>query len=96
MKIVLPQLGLELESGETPANLLSFLSRHGVPVARSCGGDGVCGTCRLRVEGDDQPVASAGEIRLRKKQGARAGERFACLVDLPVSSKTWVLRCDYW
>jgi len=94
--ISLPQLSLEIDSGPEPVNLLSLLGRHRVPLARSCGGDGVCGTCRLRIEGKDLPAISGAETKLAKRQGANEGERFACLVEVPASSKTWALRCDYW
>ena len=98
MKIESPQLSKSIE-GEAGANLLAKLVEERVPVAHSCAGEGVCGQCWIQIDGNDLAPESDREKKLRKKQG-RAAEpkncRFACLLKIPDSSKTWVLRTDYW
>ena len=32
-----------------PENLMSLLLRHNIPVASSCGGEGICGKCQVKV-----------------------------------------------
>jgi ferredoxin len=92
----MPQLKKEILNCAAGANLLALLGQHRIPIARSCGGDGVCGTCRVRLEGDDIPPPTKAELILIKKQQLDSGERVACLLIIPKSSKTWVLRSDYW
>jgi ferredoxin len=98
MKIEIPQLNKSFESSGD-VNLLAKLVSEQIPIAHSCAGDGVCGTCSINIEGAELPEESEREKRLRKKQ-RREHEpkncRFACLLKVPHSSKTWVLRTDYW
>jgi ferredoxin len=98
VRIELPQLGLVIDDAPAGANLLALLASHKVPLARSCGGDGVCGTCRVQIEGDDVPARSSHEARLHKKQSRVASDddRYACTIQIPATSKKWVLRTRYW
>lgn len=98
MKIEIPQLKKSFEAA-AGVNLLAKLVSEQVPIAHSCAGDGVCGTCSIQIEGPGLPSESDRELRLRKKQ-LKGHEpkncRFACLLKIPDSSKTWVLSSDYW
>ncbi len=47
-KITIASSGKVLEAPEG-ANLFEFLNDNGVPVASSCGGEGVCTKCLVRV-----------------------------------------------
>lgn len=38
------------ETHDLEENLMDFLRRHGIPVASSCGGDGVCRRCVVNGE----------------------------------------------
>lgn len=98
MKIKIPALQREL-TAEAGANLLATLVQEKIPIAHSCAGDGVCGTCLIHIEGADVPAEGNQELRLKLKQCKEmppANTRFACLTNVPESSKTWVLRTDYW
>jgi len=91
---------IELDAHKIPddvgANLLTILVSHGVPIAQSCGGDGVCGTCAIQITGEDVPTESALEKKVKRMQKVSEHERMSCLIKVPRSSKTWVLRCNYW
>lgn len=97
MKILIPQLQKELEAS-AGANLLTVLVAAKLPLAHSCAGEGVCATCVVKIEGGDLPPLTERETRLIKKLGRKfhANQRFACLVKVPESSKTWVLSTEYW
>lgn len=103
MIVELPQLGRTLVA-EAGDNLLTLLQRERVPIAHSCAGEGVCGTCVLRLEGDGTGSPGAHEKRLIERQipparrsAAGPGElRMACLVTVPATSNKWTLRTDYW
>lgn len=75
--------------------LMEALLAHGVPVASSCKGDGICGKCRMRiVEGaDNLPAKSAAESSVLEKNLAGHDERLSCQVqvfgDLKVDTGYW-------
>ncbi len=106
MMIRLPQLNLEFEftDQDRGANLLAFLSRKKIPIPRSCGGDGVCATCRVHLSGDAVPIISNEEKKLKNlhkiQDDPQTPIRIACLVSLPNdskdSSKMWEIRCRTW
>jgi ferredoxin len=64
--------------------LLEAARRAGVPVARACGGDGLCGRCGLRVlAGGDWLAPPGPEEELAKRRNRAARElRLACQVEL--------------
>lgn len=41
----------ELETNDLEINLLEFLADHHIPVASSCGGDGICQKCYVQNRG---------------------------------------------
>jgi ferredoxin, 2Fe-2S len=102
VRIEIPQLKMliELDEAERIAsqndNLLTILVSHGVPIAQSCGGDGVCGTCSIEIVGEGIPEESAYEKKLKRLQKVPPQQRISCLIKVPKSSKTWVLHCNYW
>lgn len=96
MRLELPQLKRVIEVSE-PGNLLLILRTHKVPIASSCSGEGVCGTCGIVVEGDGVPPVGKHEARLLAQLSqSPKHSRMACLVDVPVASKTWVISSSYW
>jgi Na+-transporting NADH:ubiquinone oxidoreductase subunit F len=57
--------------------LLNHLYAQGVFIPSSCGGQGTCGLCRVRVESPRQPCTPVEEEHLSPEQRA-AGYRLAC------------------
>ncbi|ADH86660.1 ASKHA domain-containing protein [Desulfurivibrio alkaliphilus] len=64
-------VSIEVEEGE---NLLAAAARAGVYVNAYCGGDGVCGKCKVAVESGE---VESGKARLKNDDYA-AGLRLAC------------------
>ena len=66
---------VEVEAG---TNLLEAAQKAGVDLVASCGGIGICGTCRVRIAaGKVTPVTLTEEEALDATQRA-AGFRLAC------------------
>ena len=65
---------------EAGTSLLEAARRAGLPMARGCGGDGLCGRCGLRVlEGADTlSPERADEVAARRRSRAPEGLRLAC------------------
>ncbi|MBK7824352.1 2Fe-2S iron-sulfur cluster binding domain-containing protein [Nannocystis sp.] len=79
------------------ATLLDAVRRVGLPLGRSCGGEGVCRSCAVEVlNGADQLAApNALELRqLRPRPGdpelgrSQPAQRLACQVRLPAPGST--------
>ena len=104
MKIELPQLhkAIELKTIDRPVSLLSVLVAHKIPIAHSCSGEGVCGTCWVEIEGNGIPKRTNESQKLWSKQFPQTTQKesqyFACLTLIRPedSSKTWVVRCPSW
>jgi ferredoxin len=96
MPVSLPQIGRVVEA--TPGvDLLTLLVNHGVPLARSCSGAGVCGTCRVKIRGSHLPQPSVQEKQVAKKNGfVDSAERLACLLAIPSANIDWVVETTYW
>ena len=62
---------IEVEEGE---NLLAAAAKAGVYINAFCGGDGVCGKCKVKIESGE---AATGKARLKSEDYA-AGIRLAC------------------
>ncbi|RPJ42360.1 MAG: hypothetical protein EHM21_12925, partial [Chloroflexi bacterium] len=86
---------VEVEPG---TNLLEAAQRAGVDLVASCGGIGICGTCRVRItQGKVTPVSLTEEESLDAAQ-LKAGFRLACQaeplsdvrLDIPPESLTSV------
>ncbi|MBE0696528.1 MAG: 2Fe-2S iron-sulfur cluster binding domain-containing protein, partial [Anaerolineaceae bacterium] len=84
---------VEVEGG---TNLLEAAQKAGVDLVASCGGIGICGTCRVRIAaGKVTPVTLTEEEALDAAQRA-AGFRLACQteplsdvrIDIPPDSLT--------
>jgi uncharacterized 2Fe-2S/4Fe-4S cluster protein (DUF4445 family) len=71
VKFLPDNITIEVEEGE---NLLTAAAGAGVFIQASCGGDGVCGKCKIKVETGE---LASGEKRLRPEERAR-GYRLAC------------------
>lgn len=65
------QVSITVEEGE---NLLAAAAKAGVYINAYCGGDGVCGKCKVKIE---QGEVTSGKARLKNDDYA-AGIRLAC------------------
>lgn len=65
----------------------------GMPVGSSCGADGVCGKCGLRVLEGHLPAPSQREIRVAKANRTDDGLRLSCMVPL---KGNLTVTADYW
>jgi uncharacterized 2Fe-2S/4Fe-4S cluster protein (DUF4445 family) len=73
----------------SPENsLLELARRAGVGVEAPCGGQGVCGKCRVRVEGEAPPPGRSEREHLGDAAGD--GWRLACQASLPAGGRVWV------
>lgn len=67
---------------------------HGIAVASSCGGDGICGKCRMRVFTPSAlPPPSELEKRTLEKNNAEPGERLSCQLHI---DKNAMVETTYW
>ncbi len=83
------------------ANLMRSLLDAGLPVASSCGGEGICGKCRVRVlPGASRPSDPEGLTPIEDKErfligryNIEAGTRISCqaqvLHDVTVDTSYW-------
>ncbi len=77
------------------ATLLAAANRSGVPIGQSCGGEGACGWCKVKVvEGAANLVEpSPRERRLMVEKGFRPEERAACQAKIRGDVS---IDADYW
>ena len=77
VKINCPQLNKTINA-DTNKSLMENLLDHQIPVASSCGGDGICGKCKVTIASTESPPASDLEKNTLSKNGASPGERLSC------------------
>ena len=65
---------------EDEPTLLVAARRAGLPVARACGGDGLCGRCGLRILAGDAALSpeTADEREAKERNRVPAEQRLAC------------------
>lgn len=76
IKFLPDNVTVEVQEGE---NLLAVAANVGVYVPAYCGGDGVCGKCKVRITEGDAPAAGS---HMLKEQELQDGWRLACKVDV--------------
>jgi ferredoxin len=82
----------EIKSGGT---ILAAANRSEVPLGQSCGGEGICGWCRVRIlDGVDHlSRPTALERKLMVDHAFASDERAACLAgvhgDISVTASYW-------
>lgn len=82
---------------ETPpgTTLLDAAIAAGLPIARSCGAEGVCSKCALRIieGGENLSPELPDEARIKQRNGIDAEERLACRAeirgDVTVTASYW-------
>lgn len=77
------------------SNLMDVLIKSGLPVARACDREGICGKCGVHVlKGvENLPAITALEEKSLNKENLAEDVRLTCLVSVlgPVS-----VKADYW
>lgn len=77
------------------ANLMTSLLDQQIPVASSCGGDGVCGKCRIQILKGENHLTSANEteVFLAESNNLKKNERISCqtevLGDIEIDTNYW-------
>lgn len=79
---------IDIHDGET---LPQATARHGLAIRKDCGGKGVCGQCRIRVDyaRDTTPLTDAERQHLDSGEIER-GFRLACQVRLSGPARLWI------
>lgn len=76
-------------------SLLDAVQQAGLPIARACGAEGLCGRCGLRVLEGGASLGPASELEVRARRRNRVSDelRLACRVavagDLVVTATYW-------
>jgi 2Fe-2S ferredoxin len=90
-KINIPQKNLIFEV-ERNANLMASLLSHGLPVASSCNGDGICSKCKVKIAGLINQAETL-ELETLKRNKCEPDERLSCQIgvtdDLTIRAKYW-------
>ncbi len=83
---------VEVEAGTL---LLDAARQAGLPIARACGAEGICGRCGLTVldGGEQLPAESALETRTKQLNRVSEATRLACRVAV---QGDLVVTADYW
>ena len=77
-KLNCPQLNRVIEI-DSSKSLMQNLLDHGIQVASSCGGDGICGKCRMKVFTPGELESPSDlERKTLSTNKAEAGERLSC------------------
>lgn len=92
-KLNCPQLNKVIDL-DPEKSLMANLLEHQIQVASSCGGDGICGKCRMKVFTPGEiPSPSGLEKNTLEKNGAEAGERLSCQLHLNDNA---MVETSYW
>lgn len=73
--------------------LLEAAHAADMPVGNSCGADGICGKCGLRLLEGVLPSASEREARVSTANRVSANLRLSCMVQV---QSDVVVTADYW
>ncbi len=92
-KLNCPQLQRVIEI-DPAKSLMQNLIDQGIQVASSCGGDGICGKCKMRIfTPGELPLPSELEKKTLHNNGGEAGERLSCQIHLVENA---MAETSYW
>ena len=81
---------VEVPAGST---ILDAVLAAGLPIARACGADGLCGRCGVRVLAGEIDAESDGETTTRRRNRIDPALRLACRArlrgDVEVTASYW-------
>ncbi len=92
-KVNCPQLNRVIDA-DPDKTLMKNLLQNNIPVASSCGGDGICGKCKMMVittTGLEPPDEL--EKKTLAKNNAETGERLSCQIKLTENA---LVETTYW
>ena len=73
--------GLKKEIGCEPGSLLvDVLNQNNISIDAPCGGEGLCGKCKIKITGDSLSMPDANECRQIGEKERKEGYRLACKV----------------
>jgi 2Fe-2S ferredoxin len=87
--------GMQALLVEPNTNLMKALLQQGIPVASSCGGEGICGKCRLLIVDGESHLSKKSETEqfLCQTLSLKPTERISCqtfvLGDVKVDAGYW-------
>lgn len=77
------------------ANLMRALLDHGLPVASSCDGDGVCSKCRIKIIEGAENLSSPNDVELILKEQNNIGKEYRISCQTEVHGDVTV-DASYW
>jgi len=77
-------------SAKSGTNLLKLLRENGFMVYNACGGNGTCGKCKVRMEGQRAEMLTAQEKKLLKTAEINGGIRLACQTEIISDSEIYL------
>jgi len=80
-------------SVEPGTSILEAVQMADLPVASSCGAEGVCGKCGLRIISGSVSQATDQEQAIRNRNRVGDGLRLGCLAEVQTDL---VVTADYW
>ena len=83
-------ISIDVEAGMT---LFEAAIQAGLPVGSSCGADGTCGRCGLRLLSGELPDPTAREIKVARANRVDSGLRLSCMVAV---TGDVTVTADYW
>lgn len=92
VRLLPADVAVEVPSGTT---LLDAVVGAGLPIARSCGADGICGKCVLRIVAGADALSpeAADETRIKARNRVEPELRLACRVrvegDVTATASYW-------
>ena len=93
--IHIQQLNQTIETSDESLSLMEVLLKNKIPVASSCGGDGVCGKCTLTVKGLKEDTLKQIEEKFCHKDKWKPNTRLSCQLNLEKSDYVFV-ESTYW
>jgi len=92
IRVVFHPSGTQIEV-TAQTTLFDAADAAGMPVGSSCGADGVCGKCGLRLLAGSLPAPSDRELKVRKANRVPDELRLSCMVPL---TESVTVTADYW
>lgn len=91
-KIDIPQLNKTFEPDDS-LSLMDNLLKQNIPVASSCGGDGICGKCIVELDTNEAPPIEELEKKTLEKNQAGKNQRLSCQIKIVTPSQ---VKTTYW
>ena len=92
MKVRFMPSGIEVDV-DAGTTLFEAAQTAGLPVGSSCGADGTCGKCGLRLLSGSLPPPTDREQKVAGDNRTAAGLRLSCMVGI---ESDVVVTADYW